>query len=231
MRRTHTLVSFSLGLVLAGCATAGGDGGVGPDADVFPDGNDTDARIIQNIDAGPRIDAMPRPDAAPQCTDNVEKLVQGSFEAGSTAPWMRATSEQIIHDSNTVPVAPQEGNWAAWLGGINGATRTLYQDVVIPPGAINMRITVYRWIASADDPAMAFDGFALSLQNTTGGILESIVTWTNQDTTSTWTAFSYDFLGDHAGQTVRVNLTSTQDGSFNTNFFIDNMSLTVTECQ
>lgn len=212
-------------LPAAGCATAGGDGGDDPLPDAAPR---PDAFVPPGSDAMPDAVVV---DAPPQCTDmDVQLLGNPDFDLGPGGGWEENAADPIVFDSGTLPVTPHSGDYAAWLGGVNGATRTLYQDVSIPAGATNIRLSLYRRIATEELGGGVYDTFSLTLRNTSNAVLENVVDWNNGDTVGTWTVFDHVATGEYGGQTVRVHLTSTNDNSYNTNFFIDSLALQATVC-
>ncbi|HUH02166.1 MAG TPA: hypothetical protein VML75_09225 [Kofleriaceae bacterium] len=194
-------------------------------------------------------DAMPMPDAmsgtpdAGGCTiTTVQLLANPTFDLGAVS-WVEngAGYPIILSPSDPtypLPVTPDTPNHAAWLGGVNSATRTLYQDVAIPAGATNLSVSGSRYIATEESFGVDYDKFTLSIRTTGGTVLETYLpnaakafTWGNLDETTAWTAFGWSPAGNYAGQTIRVHLTNTNDIIDNTNFFMDSYAVRATVCQ
>src|SRR5262249_16645310 len=99
------------------------------------------------VDAGtpdsappPPVDAAPPPppDAAPTCTVMTPQLLGNpGFESGHQT-WTEDINGQdgegLIYNKNATQVAPQAGNYLAWLGGVTSEEDHLYQQVTIPAG-------------------------------------------------------------------------------------------------
>ncbi len=238
--------SFPIALILAGCATAGGepDAGTSGNADAsetidarrFPDATPPPPDAMP-----PPPDAMPgTPDAAPGCTiQNVNLLANGTFDAGATgwATFGTPTLYPVILSTTSAPdpfpKTPHTGAWGAWLGGAYGdilEDQIMYvqQQVAVPAGATNLNITGQRWFESSDSGS--FDLAAVEIWNTSDTYLQTVVGWDADDVTGAWTAFS-GAVNNYAGQTIRVVLISANDFSLNTNWFFDSVAFNATVCQ
>jgi hypothetical protein len=157
-------------------------------------------------------------------------LVNGSFDAGPGIPWIEYSSEGwgIICPNSVAPVTPHSGTYLAWLGGDNNLNDYLYQDIVIPKNATDLTINLYRYF-STQETSGTHDHVTLSLRNpTTNQVLETLLTWSNLDSTSGWVRQSVPISASYAGLPVRVFLSSSTDSLLNTNFFFDTISLNAT---
>lgn len=210
-----------------------------PDAAALPDAalpidapSAADAQTM--VDAAPGTpDAMPMVDAG--CTVQMIQLLQNAnFDNGSGPPWTQIGSTfDYIVDSSELPTAlvPQSGAWAAWMGGELSITQIMYQDVAIPAGATGLQLVGYRWFASEETTAGAWDTFDVEIRTTSSGLLERLSRYDNEDTTTAWTAFTLLAGNSYPGQTVRMYFAAVLDDSLNTNFFFDTLALRVTVCQ
>ncbi len=240
-----------LGAALTGCATAGeGDDSPSADAQTFviidAAPGTPDAPIGPTPDAPPGTpDAMviSTPDAmvigtpdAMGCTDVVVQLLSNeNLDLGSGGGWVEngAGFPIVLSPSDPtypLPVTPQSGNYAAWMGGVDSATRAMYQDVAIPAGATNLTVTGYRYIAT-EETSGTWDVWTATIRNTGGGVLETLGTLSNADALESWVTFNYVPVTNFAGQTIRLYFENTNDILNNTNFFIDSFALRVTVCQ
>ena len=227
-----------LAATLAGCATATvvGEDASPPKTDGSSNPPDGASMVRYDappgaIDARPPIDAPPGvpdarpPDAPPAgCT---LMLANGNFDSGAGAGWsqLSGTYPIVTNDFSLVGITPQSGAWAVWMGGYNYADDQLVQTVTIPASASSLRLRGYRWIAS-EETGGAYDFLAIQLRSSGGALLESLTTYSNNDTVGSWTPFDLPAGSAHAGQTIQVYLHGTTDVNLNTNFFIDSLSLT-----
>ena len=197
-----------------------------------------DARIIP-IDAA--IDA--RPDACvPQQTELLANPVFDLTPVGTG--WTQVPVQNVV--CNGVPCGPfplindditaQSAPFNAFLGGLTGSdvnpaqghiTDQLFQDVAVPPNTTSLVLTGFFIVATNDFPDEPYDTADVALLQTNGTPIEDVMALSNQSAGSTdWAPFSHTFTTIPSGQTVRLRFTSTNDDSFNTNFFFDTLSLT-----
>ena len=155
-------------------------------------------------------------------------LANGDFEDG-TAAWIQSSSgdfDLIFGDSDD----SHGGVGYAWLGGYDGETDILYQDITIPADATAAGLRFWYDIATVDTSTAAHDILTLTVKNpATGAVLQTLATLSNLNKTSDWTQSSqYDLLA-YKGQTIRLTFTGTTNSDdLNTNFFLDDVELAVT---
>jgi predicted secreted protein len=148
-------------------------------------------------------------------------LANGDFESGHDGSWSESSSNgwSLIVDTSVLPVSPHGGSWAAWLGGDYDETAILSQQVAIP--ANGTTLNYWYWSASQDfcgwDYAYVRFGstnlssYELCDSNDTGG-------WVSQQiNVASW-----------QGQTVELRFVVETDGSLNSNFFLDDVSISTT---
>ncbi len=155
------------------------------------------------------------PTAAP-----VSPIVNGDFESGSSG-WTEYSllGQYPVVTSNftAVGITPHSGSYAAWLGGYYSEIRLVSQQVTIPAGA--PYLVYWHWIASAD-----FCGWDYGL------VVINNATVVDQydlcDTTSTggWVKHSVN-LSAYSGQSVNIQIRAETDELYNSNLFIDDVSL------
>ncbi len=193
-----------------------------PDAPISP----IDAPVV--VDSPP-VDAPIPVDAAVVCND-VNLLNNSDFDLGASPDWIQ--SSNIITDVSNVPIAPQTGNYLAWLGGWLSSTDSIYQQIIVPANTTNLQLTGVSWIASEELDLVAFDNSVIQLESSTGAsILEQIVGYDNTHQGTSWVPFSETIVGNYAGQTIRFTIGSNTDSTNNTNFWYDSLALTATVCQ
>lgn len=202
------------------CATAGTKDPAeeGPDADV-PD----------LPDARPTPDAPAPPDAP--CSNVVQELLLNpGFDNGADGNWQKQSPYDLITPAADLPIPPHSGNYVAWLGGFNNLSETLWQQVDVPAGTVNLEISGYLWIRS-NEPGGPIDGAVATLRSPVGAELETVGTWSNADAGATWVPFSYTALDSYAGQSIRLQVDSATDSAYVTDFFVDTLSVEATVCQ
>lgn len=218
------LLAFGLAS-LAACATAT-PGAEGSDAQGGRDGSTPQ-------DARP--DGAPQPDAF--CgTIEMELLTNPAFDStpgnmGWTETRIDQASALVVGTGGATPLsAPNK----AWLGGLERPAATnkdaLHQDVAIPAGATSLTLTGSSWVASQELNIVniPFDIGTVELTSTSGNSLEVVIALDNLDEGTAWTAFTKTFANAHAGETVRIRMSSESDATYVTNFYFDSLSLKAT---
>ncbi|HSN19219.1 MAG TPA: BACON domain-containing carbohydrate-binding protein [Usitatibacter sp.] len=148
------------------------------------------------------------------------------FESGASGWVESATSGvSIIYTDGT---AAHTGSGYAYLGGYTSGTDSIYQDVTIPANASQAQLRFWYRITTSESGSSPYDVLTVAVENrTTGARLATVVTLSNADATSGYVrAGPYD-LSAFKGQTVRLRFTATNDFSDTTNFFVDDISLSV----
>jgi subtilase family serine protease len=161
------------------------------------------------------------------CTS--QQLIQnGGFSNGSLSPWT-ATSGVLASTSEGVPSYPTSDKYLAWLDGYGGAhTDTLQQTVTVPANCTAGTLTFWLYINSDDPTGKAYDTFTTQVVNSSGTVLATLGTLSNQNEGSGYVEHSYS-LGNYAGQTITIKFTGkeTLGSGYNTNFFEDDNALNV----
>jgi len=157
-------------------------------------------------------------------------LSNGNFDAATSAPWveMGNPTYPMVVNASDAGISAQSGSRIAWLGGFESSTDALYQDVAVPAGQGALEVTGYYRINSQEVLSGVYDVFTIDLVTTSNTVLEHVLQRTNLDATSGWTAFDYHAIGNYGGQTVRLRMSSRNDDTFVTNFFVDTMVLDAT---
>jgi len=225
--------------VLVGCASGRPNNGESPDASVS---SGPDAKVWRDgsIEATPDAHAVVTPDAY-QCHDQVlELLTNPVLDLNpSGMGWVQQNIDNlapIITGDDGVP--EHSPPFKAWLGGLEGydygyysLTDGLYQDVIVPAGTTTLRLTGEWDMLTGETELGTFDTGELALVKPDGTPIESILSLTNETYSIGWNAIDHAFAAPHAGETVRVRMTSTNDVYYATSFFFDTLSITATICQ
>ena len=167
------------------------------------------------------------PGAPQSCAElgSPQLLANGNFDAGPTSHWVQASEFPLIVGIGDLPILPHTSPYAAWLGGLESKIDSLYQAIAVPVQAGQLTISGRLWIATQES-ASVFDTFNLSIRSTGNALLETPLVRSNLDSVESWVPFQVSAAGNYAGSTVRLHLTSTNDSSFVTNFFVDTLSVT-----
>jgi len=131
----------------------------------------------------------------------------------------------ILDQFNGLPVDPLTGTFAAWLGGVDGVTMTLSQDVSVPAEATGLRLQGY--LCMTTEEFFPYDTLAIEIRTTSGTLLELLLRWycTDSYRYPSWTLFSADVGSAYAGQTIRLHIRAYCDPSLSTSFFLDSLTL------
>ena len=148
------------------------------------------------------------------------------FETGSISPWT-STAGVLANTSQGAPA--HSGSWLAWLDGYGGAhTDTLAQTVTIPASCKTATLSFWLYINSDAPPTGAYDTFKVQVLNSSGTVLATVATLSNQQAGSGYVRHSYS-LNSYIGQKITIKYTGreTLSGGYNTNFFEDDNALNV----
>jgi hypothetical protein len=211
---------------LVGCASAGST----------QDNNNNDD---DGVDAAVSVDAAIEIDAPTPCTamTTTQLLVNPALDATPAGMgWVEmpfnATLPIITTDDG---IAEQTPTLKAWLGGFaEVSSDQLYQDVVIPAGTSELKVSGHFAVATTEVAGAGVkDTASIELTEVGGTLIESVKTFDNTVTFQTWTVLDHTVanLNGLSGQTVRLVLRSSSDAAANTNFFFDSLGLTATHCQ
>lgn len=185
----------------------------------------TDAMTDAAIDAG--------------CTVmTLQILVNPAFDLNPVGTgWVQTpqnAAEPIITDIDGWGIVEHTAPYKAWLGGYASvATDVMYQDVAVPVGTTMLTVRGQYGIGTDELGTTVYDSCTVQLQNTSGGLLQSVMTISNvgATTTASWRPFQSTFSMPYAGQTVRLHFRATTDSSLATSFFFDTLVLEATVCQ
>ena len=240
-----------LAIVIAcGCASGNSSGPVDASTGQPVDGKQfRDGQIEQQPDASMHPDAttdghpldafVPQDACVPQVT---ELLVNPVFEltpvgSGWNQTPIDPTAPPITSDQGlTSQYPPQSAPYKAWLGGFHSTsqgqtvTDVVFQDVAVPPNTTQLVITGYFLVDTAEtSTTTVYDRGSMSLLQTNGTSIEGVLSKTNLTATGpTWTPFTHIFTHTVSGQTVRLQMSSSNDFSNVTNFMFDTLSLKAT---
>ncbi|UCG23103.1 MAG: hypothetical protein JSW55_13180 [Chloroflexota bacterium] len=145
-------------------------------------------------------------------------IINGDFELGPVA-WEQYSSNgwQLIFDSSELLVPPHSGSWAVWMGGDFNEESVLWQTVKVPSS--NPTLRYWHWIASEDVCGYDIAGVAINLDEVVDAF------WLCDLNNTGWWVERWVDLSPYAGQTVELDFVAFTDDSWNSNLFIDDISL------
>lgn len=157
-------------------------------------------------------------------------LVNPGLENGVTG-WTENSTGGYAIITNDSYFAPHIGGWYAWFGGYDSGIDTLFQDVIIPAGTQHATFQFWYQILTDESSAdnTAWDTMAVEIYDPdTDSKLTSLTILSNLNSSSGWVQTAPYDLSAYRGQAIRLKFTAVTDGSLPTNFFIDDVSVTMT---
>jgi hypothetical protein len=209
--------------LLGGCATAGTEQ---PNTNI--DASESDAAMI---------DAAP--DAPLPCTEVMTELLENPAFDGTPmgSMWMQtpiSATYPLITDqgqTGTSGITEQSAPYDAWLGGLAG-TDVLWQDITIPGRTKQIALSGFYEVRTGETVANAVDTGSLAFTDMANAPIATIQALDNTKKTTTWTTINYAVTNApmYSGMTIRLRMTSTNNGTLFTSFWWDTLSIKATHC-
>jgi hypothetical protein len=155
-----------------------------------------------------------------------QQLIQnGGFQSGSLSPWT-ASSGVLTAASSSHPSYPSTDPYLAWIDGYSGKhTDTLSQTVTIPATCTTATLSFWLYIDSTDPTSKASDTFTTQVLNSSGTVLATLGTLSNQNESTGYVEYSYS-VSSFIGQTITIKFTGTETLSgYDTSFYEDDNAL------
>ena len=147
--------------------------------------------------------------------------MNGALE-GSISPWVLSGSGAFYTNNGNYP---HGGTGYMYFGVNNNVTGQVYQTVTIPTTA-TANLTFWFNCSSQEGTTTAYDFLYVEVRNTSGTLLQTLVTYSNKDKTTAGNYSQKSFsLAAYKGQTIRLQFRCTTDFSLSTTFRIDDVSL------
>lgn len=145
------------------------------------------------------------------------------FETGTAAPWTMTAG--VLSNSASEPA--HGGSWNAWLDGYGSAhADTVSQQIAIPSGRASATLSFYLHIDTAETSTTPYDTLNVQVYNTSGALLGTLATYSNANAAAGYSAHNLS-MAAYIGKTVVVKFTGTEDGSSQTSFVLDDVTLNV----
>jgi hypothetical protein len=134
-------------------------------------------------------------------------LITGTPTTAGTSPW---TSTAGVLASTADGVPAHSGSWLAWLDGYGGShTDTLAQTVTIRSGCKNATLSFWLYIDTTDPTNRASDTFKIQVLSSSGTVLATLATLSNQNSTGGYSRYSYS-VAPYIGQKITIKYTGTE---------------------
>ncbi len=157
--------------------------------------------------------------AAPQYAISESLIINGDFEQGPSYGWQEYSQlgyELIMEAASLTDLYPQDGNWAAWLGGANDEASSLSQKITI--GCEGPMLSYYIWLASDD-----FCGYDIAQVKIDNQVITSFELCISNNFGG-WKLFTYD-LTSYIDQEILLEFSVVTDNSMSSSMFVDSVSL------
>ena len=159
----------------------------------------------------------------PQQPQGANILTNPGFESGRTG-WTETSSGGFAIITNNSNGA-RSGSWYGLLGGGNNLTESLAQVFTVPSN--QARLQFYYRITTAETIPQPFDVLTVRLVDAgTGSVLSTLASFSNTNATNGYAQSSSFDISAFAGRSVRLEFRVTTDGSLDTFFAIDDVSVT-----
>ncbi len=155
----------------------------------------------------------------PPCSPGYGQLiVNGNFSTGDATGWTVSRSNCPISI-----VQPYGSDYGAAMGYCNLNQDTMYQ-FVCPAAPLDYATLSFRWwLTSNDTPYVDVDFLYVRVRDANGNLLQTLKTITNRSPKGQW-YYEYFDLRAYAGQTIRISFEASNDGSYPSYFWIDDVS-------
>lgn len=178
--------------------------------------------------ATPGATSTPAPTATATPAPVSQQLVSnGGFENG-TSPWQESSAGgyELISTQN-----PHTGSYSAWLCGYDNCNDQISQTVTLPSSFSTATLS-YWYYSDTNEAAGSpcYDYFYSGLLDSSGNTITTTQQSCNSNVTNGWVHESFDVssaLSSYAGQQVQVAFQGTTDSSLSTDFFVDDVTLTI----
>ena len=148
-------------------------------------------------------------------------ISNGGFESGGSG-WTELSSGgyEIVDTYN-----PHTGTKSADLCGYNNCTDSIYQTITIPSNATTVTLTYYDYI-STQETSHSYDFFTAQVRDSSGNVLKTLQSLSDGSGVNSWYKSTFD-LSSYKGRTVQIYFKGTNDSSNPTDFYVDDVSVTV----
>ncbi|HLI69759.1 MAG TPA: carbohydrate binding domain-containing protein [Ktedonobacteraceae bacterium] len=174
----------------------------------------------------PTPTSTPTPTPTPTPPPGGNLVVNPGFENG-TSPWKESSSGgyEIIDTVN-----PHNGSYSAYLCGYDNCNDQIWQTITLPSSFTTVTFSYWTYIDTSEfSTTTCYDYFRAKLRTSSGSTIATVQTQCNLNTHG-WTKYTFTVtsqLSAYKGKAIQVYFQGTTDSSLPTDFFVDDVSLTV----
>lgn len=139
------------------------------------------------------------------------------FEQGKTS-WSESSSNgvDLIMTKTAAEINPHSGNWLTWLGGLPNETSIVSQTINISAASPYL----HMWFMIGSQDVCGYDYFYLKVNDQTVGYINLC----QSNKTNGWVEEVID-LRTYIGSNKKISFVVQTDGNLNSNFFLDDVSM------
>ncbi len=162
--------------------------------------------------------STPTPELSPLEVSN------GDFELGPGVGWMESSSSdaKLVRKAADAGISAYSGTWLAWLGALDNETSELSQPVSLPDTTANVYLEFYYQHYSEESCDTTGDYFKLLINDV---VIDDVGLCQDFNSVS-WQVVQYD-ISAYKGQIVDITFKVVTDDDLQSNFFIDDVSIYV----
>ena len=214
----------AVGMLLILSAVGCGGGGAGENV-----AERAAVKILTSQPAGPQSDSVAsssrgQPQAAAPVVGNV--VTNPGFESGISG-WTESSTGGFTLLASTNQYTANTGSKFAWMGGYNSGTDVVSQAVTVPASGAQAKLQFWYQVRTNESSTLkAYDTMVLEVYNsTTGAKLASLGTFSNLNAGVVWVQSPQYDLTAYKGMRISLRFTAVFDGSEETSFLIDDVSV------
>lgn len=147
-------------------------------------------------------------------------IVNGTFSTGDDTGWTTSRPGIVQLHSGS--------NYGARLGHYNLSQDQMYQRVCPGPSASYATFSFSWKVVTNDTPYVPVDHLYVRLRDADGNLLQTMSILSNMSPRDQWYSESYD-LRAYTGQEIRISFEASNDESYPTDFWIDNVLFIVVD--
>jgi hypothetical protein len=158
----------------------------------------------------------------------IDNLMQNAGFEGGTMVWTQTSSGGYSLIASATVIPAHAGSTYALLGGYDSASDRIEQSLTIPANTNSTNLEFWTQITSQETSCTSCDKLTVAVYNTSGSLLCTLTTLSNQTASSGWVKNSGFDLTAYQDQTVRLRFTASTNASNNTRFLINDVKLSAT---
>ena len=102
---------------------------------------------------------------------------------------------------------------------------SVWQTITVPANAWSLQVKFWWRITTSESLPFINDWLDVQITDANGVVLETLYTLYDGDVNSEWVELVLPVSSAYAGQTIRIVFSATTDGSDETSFFVDDVTV------